>query len=114
MLSAKQREASVVRTPATSTLSFTPIGIPSSGSRAVCGTAGVAPAELATVLHGTTVATNAVLEGRGARVGLLVTEGWAHLLHLAESWTPGPLFGFFGYVKPEPLVAFEDIREVRE
>ena len=49
---------------------------------------------------------------KGARVGLLITEGWAHLLHLAESWTPGPLFGFFNYVKPEPLVDYEDIREV--
>jgi N-methylhydantoinase A len=84
------------------------------GIREISKRADAPPSEFATVLHGTTVATNAVLEGRGARVGLLVTDGWAHLLHLAESWTPGPLFGFFTYLKPEPLVAFEDIREIPE
>jgi N-methylhydantoinase A len=84
------------------------------GIRDVCEQAGAATSDLETILHGTTVATNAVLEGKGARVGLLVTEGWAHLLHLAESWTPGPLFGFFSYLKPDPLVEFENVREIRE
>ena len=84
------------------------------GTREVCERAAIDPARLEVILHGTTVATNAVLEGKGARVGLLVTQGWAHLMHLAESWTPGPLFGFFNYIKPEPLVEFEDIREVPE
>ena len=84
------------------------------GTRQVCDGAGIAPETLDTILHGTTVATNAVLEGKGARVGLVVTQGWAHLLHLAESWTPGPLFGFFDYIKPEPLVEFADIREIAE
>jgi N-methylhydantoinase A len=84
------------------------------GIRQVCERAAIEPSRLDQILHGTTVATNAVLEGKGARVGLLITEGWAHLLHLAESWTPGPLFGFFNYIKPEPLVDFEDIREIPE
>jgi N-methylhydantoinase A len=84
------------------------------GIQSVCEAANASTSDLETILHGTTVATNAVLEGKGARVGLLVTEGWAHLLHLAESWTPGPLFGFFSYLKPDPLVEFEDVREIRE
>ena len=84
------------------------------GTRIVCERATIDAGRLEVILHGTTVATNAVLEGKGARVGLLVTQGWAHLMHLAESWTPGPLFGFFDYIKPEPLVEFEDIREVQE
>ena len=84
------------------------------GTQEVCRRAEIDPARLDVILHGTTVATNAVLEGKGARVGLLVTQGWAHLMHLAESWTPGPLFGFFDYIKPEPLVEFEDIREIPE
>jgi len=84
------------------------------GIENVCAQASATTSDLETILHGTTVATNAVLEGKGARVGLLVTEGWAHLLHLAESWTPGPLFGFFSYLKPDPLVEFEDVREIRE
>ena len=37
---------------------------------------GVRPAEIAMIVHGTTVATNAVLEGKGVRTGLLITKGF--------------------------------------
>src|SRR5579871_2495558 len=84
------------------------------GVRLIGGQANVQPAELAALLHGTTVATNAVLERRGARVGVLVTEGYRHILHLAEAWTPGPLFGFMIYEKPEPIADIDAIREVPE
>ncbi|MBV8221674.1 MAG: hypothetical protein JO325_24685, partial [Solirubrobacterales bacterium] len=70
------------------------------GIHAIAGIAGVGAGELATILHGTTVATNAVLEKRGARVGLLTSEGFRWILHLAEAWTPGPLFGWMIYEKP--------------
>ena len=80
----------------------------------VCEQAAIAPSSLAAVLHGTTVATNALLEGKGARVGLLTTRGWRNILHLADSWTPGPLFGFFSYEQPEPVVPYERIREIDE
>ena len=66
------------------------------------------------ILHGTTVATNAVLERRGALVGLIVTRGYRHILHLAEAWTPGPLFGFMVYEKPEPLTDTRYVREIPE
>lgn len=84
------------------------------GIRLIGKQASVATADLDAILHGTTVATNAVLEKRGARVGLIVTEGFGHTLHLAEAWTPGPLFGWMIYEKPEPLVDYEAIREVPE
>ena len=84
------------------------------GIRQIAETAATPAGRIEQILHGTTVATNAVLEGKGARVGLVITEGWSQLLHLAESWTPGPLFGFFSYEKPDPLVDYEDIREVPE
>ena len=84
------------------------------GIRQIAETAATPVDRIEQILHGTTVATNAVLEGKGARVGLLITEGWSQLLHLAESQTPGPLFGFFNYVKPDPLVDYEDIREIAE
>lgn len=51
----------------------------------VCAKAEVSPQELDAVLHGTTVATNALLEGKGARVGLLTSYGWRNILHLADS-----------------------------
>ena len=39
------------------------------GVRRICGEAGIEPGALRNVVHGTTVATNAVLESKGARVG---------------------------------------------
>ena len=66
------------------------------------------------ILHGTTVATNAVLEGKGARVGLLVTEGFEYTLHLAKAWTPGPLFGWIIMDKPDPLASLADTRGIPE
>ncbi len=80
----------------------------------VCGKAGIEPQRLDAVLHGTTVATNALLEGKGARVGLLTSYGWRNILYLADSWTPGPLFGFFSYSPPEPVVPFELVRALNE
>ena len=75
--------------------------------------AGVDPAEVRAVLHGTTIATNTVLEGKGARVGLLVTKGFRYVLEIARSWTPGPISGWIVWDKPQALVDVRDIREVR-
>ena len=69
---------------------------------------------LAYVMHGTTVATNAVLESKGARVGLITTKGFGQILHLARSQTPGPLAGWIIMIKPEPPAALEDTREANE
>ncbi len=64
------------------------------GVRRICEESGVAVGDLRNILHGTTVATNAVLESKGARVGLITTQGFAQILHLARSQTPGPLAGW--------------------
>ena len=58
--------------------------------------------------HGTTVATNAVLEGKGARVGLITTMGFKQILHLARSQTPGPLAGWIIMMKPDPPALLSD------
>lgn len=84
------------------------------GIRKVCTDAGIMPDEIRTILHGTTVATNAVLESKGARVGLLTTQGFKQILHLARSQTPGPLAGWIIMVKPDPPALLEDTREVEE
>ena len=84
------------------------------GIRLAATRADVGLPELDAILHGTTVATNAVLERRGALVGLIVTRGFRQILHLAEAWTPGPLFGFMVYEKPEPLTDTRYVREVPE
>ena len=84
------------------------------GVKLICEKAGIKPSEISLVLHGTTVATNAVLEGKGARVGLLLTKGFENTLHLAKSWTPGPLFGWINMEKPEPLASLQDTRGIPE
>lgn len=65
-------------------------------------------------MHGTRVATNAVLESKGARVGLITTRGFGQILHLARSQTPGPLAGWMIMIKPDPPPALEDTREANE
>ncbi len=74
----------------------------------------VSPHNISHLMHGTTVATNAVLEGKGARVGLLTTQGFQQILHLARSQTPGPLAGWIIMIKPDPPAALEDTREIKE
>src|SRR4051812_12895180 len=49
---------------------------------------GVAPADLDQVFHGTTIATNIVIEHDGARVGMLTTEGYRDILHIARHKKP--------------------------
>ena len=89
------------------------IGV-AAGVKLICDKAGISPADLSLILHGTTVATNAVLEGKGARVGLLTTAGFEYVLHLAKSWTPGPLFGWIVMDKPTPLATLDDTRGIPE
>lgn len=84
------------------------------GIRRILEESGVAAGDLANVMHGTTVATNAVLEAKGARVGLITTKGFGQILHLARSQTPGPLAGWIIMIKPDPPAALEDTREANE
>ncbi len=84
------------------------------GVRRICEESGVPPEELRYVMHGTTVATNALLESKGARVGLITTKGFKQILHLARSQTPGPLAGWIIMIKPDPPAALEDTREADE
>ena len=82
------------------------------GSRQLAETVGVTPSDITRFLHGTTVATNAVLEGKGARVGLIVTEGYRQILQVARSFVPGGLAAWIIWPKPEPLASLECTIEV--
>ncbi|MGH3084854.1 MAG: hydantoinase/oxoprolinase family protein [Gaiellaceae bacterium] len=84
------------------------------GVQRICQESGVAAGEIQFVQHGTTVATNAMLEAKGARVGLITTQGFKQILHLARSQTPGPLAGWIIMIKPDPPAALEDTREAKE
>ena len=50
--------------------------------------AGGQPAEVARVIHGTTVATNCILTQSGARLGFLLTEGFRDILYVGIGWRP--------------------------
>jgi N-methylhydantoinase A len=69
-------------------------------------------ADVADVLHGSTIATNAIIERKGARTALLTTKGFRDVLELRRIRVPtlyDPL-----YVKPAPLVPRELRFEVNE
>ena len=72
----------------------------------------VDPAAIGLVLNGTTIVTNTVIEGKGARVGLLVTRGYRYVLEIARSWTPGPVSGWMVWDRPAPLADTRDVLEL--
>ncbi|MEE4107885.1 MAG: hydantoinase/oxoprolinase family protein [Halieaceae bacterium] len=74
------------------------------GIARICEESGVDPSAIHRVMHGTTVATNAVLTHRGAKVGLVTTAGFEDTLQVARSYCPGGLGGWVSYVK-SPLLA---------
>ena len=82
------------------------------GLQAITEKAGVSARDIAYFLHGTTVATNAVLEGKGAKVGLIVTEGYRDIMQIARSFVPGGLAAWIVWPKPQPLAALENTVEV--
>ncbi len=84
------------------------------GVRRICDEADISVGAIQNILHGTTVATNAVLESKGARVGLITTRGFKQILHLARSQTPGPLAGWIIMIKPDPPASLADTREAVE
>ncbi len=72
------------------------------GVRTVLAAAGLAPADVAIVIHGTTLATNAVIERKGARTALLTTEGFRDVLAMGNESRYDQYN--LNIVLPEPLV----------
>src|SRR3954451_19540491 len=58
------------------------------GISELCAMAGIEPAQLDQVFHGTTVATNIVIEHNGAKVGMITTKGYRDILHIARHKKP--------------------------
>ena len=66
---------------------------------------GVVPGDIRYFCHGTTVGTNALLEGKGVRTGLLVTTGFRGIYEVGEQSRPyGPAIFDILYDKPAMLV----------
>ena len=84
------------------------------GVARICDQSGVNPKDIKLVMHGTTVATNAVLTGNGAKVGLLTTQGYESVLQVARSFCPGGLGGWVSFVKGPLLAPLELTYGVKE
>ncbi|HEX6078387.1 MAG TPA: hydantoinase/oxoprolinase family protein [Methylomirabilota bacterium] len=82
------------------------------GIRELTGQAGIAARDIGEIIHGTTVATNAILERRGARAGLLTTEGFRDLLEIGRLRL-SRLYDL-DFERPAPLVPRRWRREIRE
>src|SRR3977135_2820261 len=74
---------------------------------------GIAPDGIAFCAHGTTITTNALLEMRGAKVGLLITKGYRAVQEVQNQARDGNLFDYF-YSKPQPIAPQSLTREIPE
>jgi len=105
------REVSIAKIPST----------PDDPSRAILAgveeliATGVKPEEIGFFCHGTTVGTNALLEGKGVRTGLLVTKGFRGIYEVGEQSRPhGPAIFDIMYDKPAMLAPPSRTGEVVE
>jgi N-methylhydantoinase A len=72
------------------------------GVRAITQTAGIAPSDIALIIHGTTLATNSVIERKGARTAFLTTEGFRDVIAMGNESRYDQYD--LNIVLPEPLV----------
>ena len=63
---------------------------------------GVNPEQISFVVHGTTIATNTIIEGKGAKAGLITSDGFRDVLEIAYQTRPNLYDVFFD--KPKPLI----------
>jgi N-methylhydantoinase A len=82
------------------------------GVQAILTEAGGTAADVAALAHGTTVATNALLQGQIRSLGLIVTAGFRHILEIARQSVPEGYGNSYFWVKPERIVPLNLVREV--
>ena len=86
---------------------------PSDGVLDAVAGLGTPLARTALFTHGTTLGLNAVLERRGARVGIIANEGFRDIFLIGRANVPDAYMYDFQYVRPEPLVRRRSIAGVR-
>ncbi len=72
---------------------------------------GFGPDEVGAILHGSTIATNAILEDKGARTGLITTAGFRHVLEIGRAEIPRAA-NLFSWIKPRRPVPARHVFEV--
>src|SRR5262249_55393308 len=83
------------------------------GIKQILDHAEVETAAVTSLAHGTTVATNALLQGEISSLGLIVSEGFRHILEIARQSVPEGYGNSYFWVKPERIVPLRLVREVR-
>jgi N-methylhydantoinase A len=81
------------------------------GVKAILDETGGSPDDVAVLAHGTTVATNALLQGEIRSLGLVVTAGFRHILEIARQSVPEGYGNSYFWVKPERIVPLRFVRE---
>ena len=69
--------------------------------------------DITAVSHGTTVATNKLLEGKVEELGFITTEGYEFMLEIARQSVPDGYGNSYFWVKPERIVSADRVRTVR-
>ena len=82
------------------------------GIRKILDEIGAAPADVESIAHGTTVATNQLLEGKVGRLGFITTTGYEYLLEIARQSVPDGYGNSYFWVKPDRIVPVDRIRTV--
>ncbi|KRE62127.1 hydantoinase/oxoprolinase family protein [Nostocoides sp. Soil756] len=83
------------------------------GIEKILGLMGADGTDLTAVSHGTTVATNKLLEGKVERLGFVTTEGYEFMLEIARQAVPDGYGNSYFWVKPPRIVPADAVRTVR-
>ena len=73
---------------------------------------GAGPQDLASISHGTTVATNQLLQGQVGRLGFITTEGYRFLLEIGRQSVPDGYGNSYFWVKPDRIVPADRVLTV--
>jgi N-methylhydantoinase A len=82
------------------------------GVNAILKANGASTDDVAGLAHGTTVATNALLQGEISSLGLIVNTGFRHILEIARQSVPEGYGNSYFWVKPDRIVPLQFVREV--
>src|SRR6267142_1879531 len=82
------------------------------GVNEILAAAGATSDDVAGLAHGTTVATNALLQGEINSLGLIVNSGFKHILEIARQSVPEGYGNSYFWVKPDRIVPLQFVREV--
>ncbi len=82
------------------------------GIEKILAVLGASGGDLSAVCHGTTVATNKLLEGKVERLGFITTEGYEFILEIARQAVPDGYGNSYFWVKPPRIVPADRVRTV--